>query len=98
MNCNSATLENDAAGIFNFLTELAHFTLLMCFSMGAEAPPTTQTTSATTRQGNSTPLSPPWRCVKYYNAYATQLACLASADMGVGNCEAALKQLAVVET
>ena len=57
MNCNTATLENDQAGIFSFLTELNRFTSLIAFSSkGATLP----------RQGDSILLSPLWRCVTYH--------------------------------
>ena len=40
MNSNTATLENDIAGIFDFLTELNHFTPPKCvFFKGGNAPP-----------------------------------------------------------
>ena len=39
MNCNTVTLENDPAGIFNFLTELNHFTSLIVFSSKGATPP-----------------------------------------------------------
>ena len=40
MNCNTVTLENDPAGIFDFLTELDHFTSLnVFFQRGRDGPP-----------------------------------------------------------
>ena len=56
MNCNTVTLENDPAGIFNFLTELYHSTFLIVFSSKGQHPPS---------QGDSILLSPLWRCVTY---------------------------------